>query len=246
MKTKINSRWTYRGWVFLQVVLICALILWQAVPAAAADPREPKQLVEKARLTLENFMADNNMGAFRDLLKSANGVLIAPSLLKAAFIVGASGGNAVLLIRDKQTGKWSDPAFYTIGGASFGLQAGGQSSEVILLLMSNRGAASLMSNSVKLGGDASFAAGPVGMGTSAATANLSADILSFSRAKGLYGGVSLEGAVVAVRGGLNEAYYGKKITPLDITVRHNVKNPQAAGLIEDISKFSVQKSAALR
>ncbi len=120
MKTKMNSMWTHRWWGFFPVALICALVLWQSVPAAAADQREPKQLVEKSRLTLENFMADNYMGAFRDLLKDANGVLIAPSLLKAAFIFGASGGNAVLLIRDKQTGEWSEPAFYTIGGASFG------------------------------------------------------------------------------------------------------------------------------
>jgi lipid-binding SYLF domain-containing protein len=189
-------------------------------------------------------MGDNHMGAFRDLLKKAQGVLIAPELLKGAFIVGASGGNAVLLIRDQKTGQWSEPAFYTIGGASFGLQVGGQASEVILLAMTDRGVTSFLGNSLKLGGDAGVAAGPVGIGVSAATANISADILSFSRSKGLYGGVSLDGAVVAVRSGLNEAYYGKKVSPADILVRHDVSNPQAAALIENLSKSAAQKSAA--
>jgi lipid-binding SYLF domain-containing protein len=226
------------------ILLAVAMVLSQVVPAAADDKQEASHLVEKARSTLDNFMSDNHMGAFRDLLKKAQGVLIAPELLKGAFIVGASGGNAVLLTRDQKTGQWSEPAFYTIGGASFGLQVGGQASEVILLAMTDRGVTSFLGNSLKLGGDAGVAAGPVGIGASAATANISADILSFSRSKGLYGGVSLDGAVVAVRSGLNEAYYGKKVSPADIIVRHDVSNPQAAALIENLSKSAAQKSAA--
>jgi lipid-binding SYLF domain-containing protein len=205
-------------------------------PVFAADQQEAKQLVEKARLTLDSFMGDGNMGAFRDLLKKAQGVMISPALLKGAFIVGASGGNAVWLTRDKKTGQWSEPAFYTIGGASFGLQIGGEASEVMLLAMTDRGVASLLGNSIKLGGDVGIAAGPVGYGAAASTANLSVDILSFSRSKGLYGGISLDGAVVAVRSGLNEAFYGKKVSPTDILIRHTVTNPQAARLVEDVSK----------
>jgi lipid-binding SYLF domain-containing protein len=245
MKATNRSNRIETAWLFLvPILLTMALVVSPAVPVFAADKQEATQLVEKARLTLDSFMSDNKMGAFRDLLKKADGVVIAPELLKGAFIVGASGGNAVFLTRDKKTGKWSDPAFYTIGGGSFGLQIGGQASEVILLMMTDRGVTSLLGNSVKLGGDIGVAAGPVGMGAAAATANLSADILSFSRSKGLYGGVSLDGAVVAVRSGLNEAFYGKPVSPADILVRHDVKNPQAMALIEDLSRSAAQKSSA--
>ena len=171
-------------------------------------------------------------------------MFIAPQLLKGAFIVGASGGNGVFLVRDKKTGGWSEPAFYTIGGASFGLQIGGEASEVILLMMTERGVNALMGNSVKLGGDVGVAAGPIGIGAAASTANLSADIISFSRSKGLYGGIALDGAVVAVRDALNQAYYGKQVTPTDILIRHEVRNPQAAGLIQAVAKSAAQKSAA--
>ncbi len=242
---KMNgSNWIKAAWPFLATIfLIVALVVSQATPASANDKREATQLVEKARLTLDSFMSDDHMGAFRDLLKKAQGVLISPELLKGAFIVGAAGGNAVLLVRDKKTGQWSEPAFYTIGEASFGFQIGGQASEVMLLAMTDRGVAAFLGNSIKLGADAGVAAGPVGIGAAAATANLSADILSFSRSKGLYGGVSLDGAVVAVRSGLNEAYYRKGVSPADVLVRHAVSNPQATGLIQDLSKSAAQKSA---
>ena len=231
--------------MFVMTVLVAsALVLAPVLSAYANDQQEATQIVDKARLALNSFMSDGNMGAFRDLLKKAQGVMIAPELLKGAFIVGVSGGNAVWLTRDKKTGQWSEPAFYTIGGASFGLQIGGEASEVILLAMTDRGVTALLGNSIKLGGDIGVAAGPVGLGAAASTANLSADILSFSRSKGLYGGISLDGAVVAVRSALNEAYYGKKVSPTDILVRHTVTNPQAGRLIEDVSKSAAQKSAA--
>lgn len=230
----------------LAIFVAVAMVISFAAPAVANDRQEARQIVDKAKLALDNFMSDDHMGAFRDLLNKAQGVLIAPELYKGAFIVGASGGNAVLLVRDQKTGKWSEPAFYTIGGASFGLQIGGQASEVILLAMTDRGVTSFLGNSLKLGGDVGVAAGPVGIGVSAATANMSVDILSFARSKGLYGGVSVDGAVVAVRSGLNEAYYGKAVSPADILVRHDVSNPQASALIEELSKSAMGKSAARR
>lgn len=245
---RINrSGWRAKAWLLTVIAfLAAALIISQSVPASASDKQEAAQLVEKARLTLDSFMNDNNMGAFRDLLKKADGVLISPQLLKGAFIIGAAGGNGVFLVRDKKTGQWSEPAFYTIGEASFGLQIGGEASEVILLVMTERGVRSLLANSVKLGGDVGVAAGPVGMGAAAGTANLSADILSFSRSKGLYGGISLDGALVAIRGALNEAYYGKKgVSSTDILVRHDVSNSRAMGLIEDLTRSAAQKSASL-
>ena len=237
MNAKKRSSWISGASLLLFAMSLSgALTLFQAVPAFGNDKQEARQIVQKSCMALDNFMRDNNMGAFRDLLKRAKAVVVAPGLLKGAFIVGASGGNAVALVRDEKTGRWSEPAFYTIGGASFGLQIGGQSSEVILLAMTERGVTSLMGNSFKLGADAGVAAGPVGMGAQAATANLSADILSFSRSKGLYGGISLDGAVVAVRAGLNQAYYGEKASPTDIFVRHEVKSSQAACLIRGLKR----------
>jgi SH3 domain-containing YSC84-like protein 1 len=247
MNKKNVSTWTAASWLVVWTILLAGvLVIYPGSPAYANDKQEAAQLVDKSRLTLDSFMADTHMGAFRDLLKKAEGVFIAPQVLKGAFIVGASGGNGVLLVRDKKTGQWSEPGFYTIGEASFGLQIGGEASEVILLLMTQRGVTTLLSNSLKLGADAGVAAGPVGMGVSAATANLSADILSFSRSKGLYGGISLDGAVIAVRKTLNDDYYGKAVTPSDIFVLHNVRNPQAGRLIEDVSKSAGPKAAAMK
>jgi len=218
-------------------VLLCfATTLFQGVPAYANDRMDADQLVEKAKLTLQSFMCDENMGAFRDFLRDAKGVMIVPSLLEGAFIVGASGGSGVLMVRDGVKDTWSGPGFYTLGGASFGLQAGGQSSEVILLAMTDRGVRSFLSDSFKLGGDAGIAVGPVGMGASAATANLSADILSFSRSKGLYGGISLDGAVVAVRDDMNNAYFGRETSPAQILISRTVKNPQSNVLAASLSR----------
>ncbi len=220
--------------LLLSGVMMVAL----ATPASADERQEAAQLVDRAQMTLQSFMSDSSMDAFRDLIKQAKGVLVVPQLLKGAFVVGASGGNGVLLTRDGREDRWFGPAFYTIGGASFGLQIGGQASEVVLLIMTDRGIASLMTNSFKLGADAGVAAGPVGIGVAASTANLSADILAFSRSKGLYGGVSLDGAVVATRGGLNDAYYGRRVNATDILVRREVTNPQAEGLISELTRLA--------
>lgn len=224
-------------WAVVSVLSIATLAVSPA-PAFADDVMEAKQLVEKARHTVDSFVADPNMEAFRSLVKQAKGVFVAPQVLRAAFIFGASGGSGVLLARDEKGGQWGGPTFHTIGEASFGLQIGGEASEIVLLAMTGRGVEALLSHSVKLGADANIAVGPVGAGASAATANLSADIISYARSKGLYGGVSLQGAVVASRDGWNKAYYGKDVTPADILIRRTVTNPHAAGLIEAIAEVA--------
>jgi len=224
------------AWVLAAALLAATTLVWPA-PAMADDAQDARQMVDKARLTFENFMADKDLGpSVRSLVKRGKGVLIYPQVLKGAFIFGVSGGSGAMLAYDDKTGKWGGPAFYTIGEASFGLQIGGEASEVVLVALTDRGVASLLSTSAKLGADASIAVGPVGVGAEAATANLSADLVSYSRSKGLYAGISLEGAVVAVRGGLNNAYYGKEVTPTAILIHREVTNPQAAGLIGAVSK----------
>ncbi len=224
------------------LVLLCvvAVALSLLIPRSVLgdDNTQARHLVEKARMTLESFAAAPEMGALRTLMKSSRGVFVAPQILRGAFIIGASGGSGVFLVRDKHKGDWAGPAFYTIGEASFGLQIGGDASEVVLLAMTERGVNALLSSSVKLGGDIGVAVGPVGAGAEASTANLSADIISFSRSKGLYGGISLEGAVIAVRGSLNTAYYGSNVSPSDVLIARSVENKHAARLRSETAKLA--------
>jgi len=217
------------------LVLAALLVAGMSLPARANDAMNARSLVEKARITLDDFDKAKDMSAFRDLLKDAKGVFIAPQILKGAFFIGGSGGSGVFMVRDGTTGRWSQPAFYTIGSASFGLQIGGEASEVVLLAMTDRGVSALLSDSVKLGADVGVAAGPVGIGASAATANLSADVLSFARSKGLFAGISLDGAVVKVRDSLNNAYYKTTVKPTDILVKRTVMNRHSDRLISALS-----------
>ncbi len=220
------------------VALVATLALGLGgAPARADDASDARQLVEKAKLTVEQFQTDENMGALRDLAKKAKGMLIMPQMLRGAFIIGGSGGSGVLVARDAKGNQWRGPAFYTLGGASFGFQAGADAAEVVILAMTERGVTKLLSPQVKLGADISVAAGPVGGGAAAATAGLSADLVSFSISKGLYGGVSVDGSVAGVRTALNQAYYGKPVSPADILIKGTVKNPQASGLLGAVAKL---------
>ena len=236
------------GWnsaVVRGIAIVCLLAL--AVlgvgsrVALADDAQDAQQLVEKSLLTFQAFIADKEMGPpLQSLLKKARGVLIYPQVLEGAFIFGVSGGSGTFLARDEKHA-WGGPAFYTIGQVSFGLMAGGQASEVVLVALTDRGVAALLATSAKLGADVAIAAGPVGAGAQAATANLSGDIISYARNKGLYAGISVNGAVVATRGGLNAAYYGKEVTPTQILIQREVSNPKAAPLIEAVSKEVAEK-----
>ena len=199
---------------------------------------DARHLTERAQFTLETFARAPEMDAFRNLVRSARGVFVAPQILKGAFFVGASGGSGVFVSRDRLKEQWAGPAFYTMGSASLGFQWGGNASEVVLLAMTDRGVNALLESSIKLGADAAVAAGPVGMGAAASTANLSADIISFSRSKGLFAGISLDGAIVKTREDLNSAYYGSRVTPLDILVKRNVTNPQSGGLLETVYRLA--------
>jgi len=227
-------RWVIR-WTAMTAAI--ALLLGAAPVRADDDAQEARQLVEKSKLTVETFQTDPNMGSLRDLAKKAKGMLILPQMLRGAFIVGASGGSGVLVARDAKSGQWRGPAFHTLGGASFGFQAGADAAEVIILAMTERGVTKLLSPQVKLGADISVAAGPVGAGAAAATAGLSADLVSYSVAKGLYGGFSVDGSVVGVRTALNQAYYGKPVSPTDILIKGAVRNQQASALLAEVAKL---------
>jgi lipid-binding SYLF domain-containing protein len=226
----------------LVVATGCASTSEDPKVAAAKEANEARNLLEKSRIAADEMTTDKAMGDdLRHLLAKAKGVFIAPEVLRAAFIFGGSGGSGVFMARTPDGRGWHGPAFYTLGGVSWGLQIGGDSSEVILLAMTDRGVNAFLSPNVKLGAGVSVAAGPVGGGASAATANLSADILSFSRSKGAYAGLSLDGAVVAPRGALNDSYYGKDVSPSDVLVRGAGRKPDSAALITTLNKASATK-----
>ena len=217
---------------FWMTALLFSCLCWTP---AWADSLDEQQLVEKAQHTVASFMEDPNLTWFQDHVKEAKALLIIPQQLKAAFIFGADGGSGVLVARDKQTGEWGEPAFYILGGLSIGPQVGGEASEVIILARTPGAVEKLYSSSFKLGLDASVAAGPYGAGVEGATsANLNADFLSFSRSKGAYAGGSLEGSIIYADDDSNEAYYGKKVRPVDILVTKTAKNEHSSGLRQAI------------
>jgi lipid-binding SYLF domain-containing protein len=197
------------------------------VSVSANDAADAKALIDQAETTLKNFMNDPDMKWFGSHLQEAKGVYIVPKLTKGAFIFGVEGGNGVVLARDEK-GAWSEPVFYETSAASFGLQAGAQSQEAILLIMTPKAVDSLLANKIKLGADGSVAIGPKGEG---ADTNLTADFITFTRAKGLYAGVSFDGALIRARDELNAAYYGQDLRPSDIIIAHKAKpNPSSKEL----------------
>jgi lipid-binding SYLF domain-containing protein len=212
---------------------VAALFAFSTVPAfAEEDIGKPAELIAEAEKTFNTFVADPEMKWFRSNVKNARGVFIVPRLLKAGFIFGASGGSGALLVRNEKSNMWSYPAFYTMGSGSFGLQAGVQAAEVILMVMTQKGLDAMLSTKFQLGADASVAVGPIGAGAQAATV----DILQFARTKGAFGGVSAEGAAIAIRDKWNEEYYGKPVRPTDILVIRNISNPGADKLREAVSQ----------
>jgi SH3 domain-containing YSC84-like protein 1 len=208
-----------------------SLVLAACSSTAPGSPDDPAALVSDADTTLNNFLRDPEMTWFRDNLPSARGVLIVPQFWRAGFIFGGAGGNGTLLVRDNP-GNWSYPAFYTVASGSVGLQAGAEVAEVILMIRSQRGADAMLTNSFKVGADVSVAVGPVGTGAQVQTS----DILAFSRSRGLYGGVNLDGSVVTVRDAWNSTYYGQQVRPADILVSRTVSNEQADSLRNRLSR----------
>jgi SH3 domain-containing YSC84-like protein 1 len=201
-----------------------------SMPLAAADNTTEEDRVENAgKVMTEILNVPEDIP--QDLLDKASCVVVLPSVLKAAFIFGASYGRGVMTCRGGANfnGKWGAPTMMALEGASFGLQLGGQATDFVLLLMDNRSAQGVLSSKVKLGADASAAAGPKGRTTSAATdATLRAEILSYSRARGAFAGVSLEGSTLRPDNSANKKLYGKEMSASDIVLKGAVKPPPSA------------------
>jgi len=215
-------------------MLLIALALLFILPAFAED-KEKKEMKEDQRLGESAVVLKEILGMPegipKDLLDKSVCVVVYPSVKKAAFIVGGSYGRGVVTCRSGKEfgGRWSAPAMFALEGGSFGFQIGAQATDFVLLIMNESGANSIMSSKVKLGADASAAAGPVGRNASAETdVVMKAEILSYSRAKGLFAGISLEGSTLRSDDGGNKAVYGKELTAKEIVREGKVATPAAA------------------
>jgi lipid-binding SYLF domain-containing protein len=202
-------------------------------PLTVSAQSEQQKLVNDADTTFNNFIRDPDMTWLQQNIGRAKAVLIAPEIAKAGFIFGGSGGRAVLVA--KTGGKWMGPAFYTMATASVGFQAGISVSETLTLVMTDKGLNSMLAANFKLGGDASVAAGPVGAG---AKSDVVADFIAFSRAKGVYGGLNLDGTLVNLSDEWNATYYGKKVLPPDILIKGAASNKGADKLLADVARVA--------
>ncbi len=218
----------------LLIILTC--ILFVVAPlfadvASAADQTKDDDLLRNCGMVLKEIL-DVPDNIPQDLLDKADCVVVFPSVVKAAFIVGASYGRGAMSCRkgDDFRGPWGAPTMMALEGGSFGFQIGGQATDFVLLVMNESGARGILASKVKLGGDASVAAGPVGRDSSAETdASMRSEILSYSRARGLFAGVSLEGSTIRPDNSDNLRVYGRKIPARDIVLSGTVAVPPAAG-----------------
>lgn len=201
-----------------------------AAPALAQPTVNQQEVVDRARATVERFRVDPDMNVLNRMLRNCKAVAVVPSLVRAGFVLGGEGGTGVLVARGPD-GTWSYPAFVYLASASVGLQIGIQDAEVMLVVMTENGFNQVTTNEIRLGADASVAAGPVGIGVEAATTlAFGADIYAYSRARGLFGGLSLEGSVMRGRYEYNRSYYGQPYTTREILIARRASNPQADGL----------------
>src|ERR1700691_1636743 len=209
----------------------CLTMCWFAIPefAGASDERVEDRVKDAGQVMKEILSIPDDIP--QELLDKAECVVIMPSVLKGAFGVGGSYGRGVMICRsgEHDTGPWGAPALYALEGVSIGFQLGGQATDFVLLVMNAKGARSLLSSKVRLGADASAAAGPKGRTLEGATdIVMNAEILSYSRNKGLFAGVSLEGSTLRSDGSANLKLYGKKLSAKEIIVEHKVAVPASA------------------
>jgi len=213
----------------LSSIVLVVLPLLAGMASAADQAKDDARLKNSGTVLKEILDVPDNIP--QDLLDKADCIVVFPSVLKAAFIVGGSYGRGAMTCRKGEnfSGPWGAPTMMALEGGSFGFQIGGEATDFVLLVMNERGASGILASKVKLGGDASVAAGPVGRDTSADTdATLRAEILSYSRARGLFAGVSLEGSTIRPDNGDNRRVYGREIPARDIVLAGTVAVPPAA------------------
>ncbi len=218
-------------------MLALLTILSLAACAGPGDQNGAQRLVDQSTLTVESIMSSSSGPNVANTLKSAHAVIICPEVFKAGFILGGSGGGCVLVARAAQ-GSWSDPAFYTIGSGSLGLQAGIENSSVMIMIMNDKALNAVINSQFKIGADASIAVANFGAGVGGGTtAALNADIVTFAENRGLFAGVSLDGALLSADPASNQVYYGRPADTRDIVVSMQANNPGANPLRAVLARY---------
>jgi lipid-binding SYLF domain-containing protein len=220
---------------------LSAMSLGMTVSVQAADARLDARVYE-AKQVLDEIMMSPDQSIPEELLAKCRAIAIYPNVLKGGFIFGARFGRGVVLTRDEKTGQWGPVAFSTIGGGSWGLQIGGQMTDLVFVVMNDRGMRGLLESNFTLGADASVAAGPVGRYSSASTdLTLRAGILSYSRSRGLFGGIALDGAVVTQDNNSNQLYYNQPVTSKEILLSNSVTvQPSSKELVDALNQYSLR------
>jgi lipid-binding SYLF domain-containing protein len=196
--------------------LVSLAVLTASAAPASAQSHEETRITDSAAV-LETLVRAPDQGIPQHILERAEAIVVIPSLVKGGFIVGAQHGRGVMSVRDRTTGQWSAPGFIALTGGSIGWQIGLQSVDLVLLVMNQNGVKDLLENEFKFGANASVAAGPVGrQGEASTDASFSAEILAYSRAKGLFAGLSLEGASLRIDKDANKDFYGTSISTADM------------------------------
>src|SRR5271155_966788 len=229
----------------LIATLVAAPVMFTPTVRADDTTKETDRIENAGKVVRAIMNIPDNIP--QSLIDKADCVIVFPGVLKAAFIVGASYGRGVMTCRrgDNFNGPWSAPSMMALEGASFGFQAVGQAADFVLLIMNEEGANPILASKVKIGGAASAAAGPVGRNASAETdVTLRAQIVTYSRARGLFAGVSLEGSTVRPDNDANERVYGKKVSARDIVLHGAVPPPPSAKLLRStLTKHSPKHSS---
>ena len=209
-------------------LLVLLLVMLTGVVPLSAQTEEAKRIAESTRVLAE-IMDAPDAAIPGSVLENAEAIAVFPSTLKAGFIFGGHRGRGVISARLEGTSGWSVPAFLTLTGGSFGLQIGGQSVDVVLLIMNRRGLEKLLQSEFKIGGDASAVVGPLGRDLEASTdILLQAEILSYSRTRGLFAGVSLEGSTIRADRDANERFYGDALDSQEVVIDAKAGQPHDA------------------
>lgn len=209
-------------------VLFCALLVVTFFSKAMAEDKW-SNLIEESGKVLEQVQQMPDQSIPEDLLRTCSGIAIFPSTVSAGFVIGGKYGEGIIMVRDEKSKKWSSPAVFTIAGGSFGLQIGGQATDFVLLIMSRRGVDGILQGKFKLGADAAVSAGPVGRNAEASTdVQLKGGILSYSRSRGLFAGIKLDGDVLAQDWEANNTLYGKRLSAKEIVISNAAAMPGAA------------------
>lgn len=217
-------------------LLAAALLVAPFLAPAAARADSPQHLVDSATLALEDIAGGNGASA-QQFIRKARAVVICPNIFRGAFFFGGEGGGCVMVARGAG-GSWSYPAFYSLGSASFGLQIGVQNAEVLMLVMTTNGLNALLNSQFKLGADAGLTIATLGAGVNGSmSTGLTADILTISKTQGAYGGISLEGSIIANDSDAEKAYYGTVTGARPIVLDMTASNPGANPLRAMLSKY---------